>query len=354
MSSFDKLVEETREEIRTLLRNPGRMLNKEQKEVFEKSGAKNDWIVGLVFIIIFLAIAGINILCRYSDNRKLRKMEHTKGVVTSRQTIEEWIGNKRVLSDSIRVEYTPEGSDTKCYFRDSDGPYEFICEGDILNVYYEKRHPEKAVIAKVDWLTGKDVKADVNYEAALIVSVFPLGIGVFFFIEELVVRKNIRKGKFKLKKSDGLYPDENLHELSRMSNYKRSWTGAWIGLSMLYVFFMFLGIVLIVNFFTSTESGMSGALFAGVFFILLAQGAAVAVFFTARFVHGKKRNFIKGFMADDATLIYKDRNEAANVLWKHVKHFMEAETMWSRYKYDYSRLWLEKYEDKLEKFKEKA
>ena len=25
--------------------------------------------------------------------------------------------------------------------------------------------------------------------------------------------------------------------------------------------------------------------------------------------------------------------------------------MWSRYKYDYSRLWLEKYEDELERFK---
>lgn len=36
----------------------------------------------------------------------------------------------------------------------------------------------------------------------------------------------------------------------------------------------------------------------------------------------KKRNFIKGFMADDATLVYKDRQNAADVLWKHVKHFM--------------------------------
>ena len=65
-------------------------------------------------------------------------------------------------------------------------------------------------------------------------------------------------------------------------------------------------------------------------------------------------NFINGFMADDATLVYIDRQKAANVLWKHVKHFMEAETIGSRYKYDYSRLWLEKYEDKLEKFKERS
>ena len=167
----------------------------------------------------------------------------------------------------------------------------------------------------------------------------------------MTVRKNIRKGKFKLKKGDGLYPDENLHELARMSNYKRSWTGAWIGLSLLYVFFMFMGIVIIVNSLNSKDSSMSGALFAGIFILLLAQGAALAVFLTARFVLGRKRNFIKGFMADDATLVYKDRQRAANVLWKHVKHFMEAENLWSRYKYDYSRLWLEKYEDKLDKFK---
>ncbi len=328
------------------------MLNKEQKELYEKSGAKNDWVVGLVFMIIFLAIAGINIFCRYNDNRKLEKLEHVQGVVTSRQTSESWIGNRRLISDSITVEYTPEGSDTTCYFRDSDGPYEFIREGDTLVVYYEKSHPEEAVISKTDWLTGKNVKADINYEAALILSIFPFGIGAFFFIEESAVRKNIRKGKFKLKKSDGLYPDENLHELARMSNYKRSWTGAWVGMSLLYVFFMVIGIAAISASLTSTESGMEGALPAGIFFIIMAQGAPVMIFFTARFVLGKKRNFIKGFMADDATLIYNDRQKAAMVLWKHVKHFMEAETIGSRYKYDYSRLWLEKYEDKLVKFKD--
>ena len=237
---------------------------------------------------------------------------------------------------------------------DDDGPYEFIHEGDTLVVYYEKSHPDKAVISKTDWLTGKNVKAEVNYEAALIVSVFPFGVGLFFFAEELTVRKNIRKGKFKLKKSDGLYPDENLHELARMSNYKRSWTGAWVGMSLLYVLFMIIGIAAISAYLTSTESGNEAALPVGIFFIIMAQGAPFTIFFTASFVLGKKRNFIKGFMADDATRIYIDRQKAANVLWKHVKHFMEAETIGSRYKYDYSRLWLEKYEDKLEKFKEDA
>ena len=322
----------------------------EQKKLFEKSGAKNDWKVGLFFIFVFLAIIGINIFCRYNDHRKLEEMEFAEGIVTSSSTREEWIGNKRRYVDSITVEYIPEGSDTKLHFYDSDGPYEFIHQGDVIGVYYEKRNPDKAIIAKTDWITKEYVRADINYEAALIVSVFPLGIGIFFFAEELTVRKNIRKGKFKLKKGDGLYPDENLHELSRMSNYKRSWNGAWIGLLCLYAFFMFMGIAWIVISLTSNKSEDSGFLIGGIIVVILAQGCPLGIFLTMRSIFRKKRNFIKGFMADDATRIYKDREKAAGVLWKHVKHFMEAETAWSRYKYDYSRLWLEKYEDKLEKF----
>ena len=328
-----------------------RKLTDEQKKLFDMSGAKNDWVVGLVFIGIFLTIVGINIFCRYSDNRKLENMEYTQGVVTSREKYEKWIGSKRHISESIIVEYSPKDSNTKLYFHDSDGPYEFLNVGDILDIYYVADNPEKVFIAKVDWLTGRNVRGDIDYEIALIVSVFPLFIGVFFFVEELTVRKNIRKGKFKLKKSDGLYPDENLHELARMSNGKRSWNGALVGLSLLYVFFMFMGSSIIFHSLTSIESDKISALIAGIFILLLAQGAAVGVFFIARFVLDKKRNFIKGFMADDATLVYKDRQKAADVLWKHVKHFMEAETLWSRYKYDYSRLWLEKYEDELERFK---
>ena len=328
-------------------------MNEEQRALFEKSGAKNDWVVGLVFVIIFLVIVGINILCRYNDNRELGKLEFAQGTVTSRQTYEEHSGGKTHTKISIMVEYTPEGSDTTLCFRDSDGPYEFIRRGDTLGVYYEKDNPEEAFISKTDWLTGVHVRADINYEAALLVSIFPLSIGLFFFAEEITVRRNIRKGKFKLRKSDGLYPDENLHELARMSNYKRSWNVAWVGLSLLFVFFMFIGITLVVNSLTVMESDAPSALITGIFFLFLAQDAVVGVILILRFINGKKRNFIKGFMADDATLKYKDRNKAANVLWKHVKHFMEAESMWSRYKYDYSKLWLEKYEDKLEQFLDK-
>ena len=328
-----------------------RKMTDEQKKIFDMSGAKNDWVVGLIFIGIFLAIVGINIFCRYNDNQKFESMEYTQGVVTSREKYEKWIGNKRHISESIIVEYSPKDSNTKLYFRDSDGPYEFFDEGDIIDIYYVEDNPEKAFIAKVDWLTGRNVRGDIDYEIALILSCYPLFIGVFFFVEELTVRKNIRKGKFKLKKSDGLYPDENLHELARMSNYKRSWNGALVGLSLLYVFFMFMGCSIIFHSRTSMESDKISALISGIFILLLAQGAAVGVFFIARFVLDKKRNFIKGFMADDATLVYKDRQKAADVLWKHVKHFMEAETLWSRYKYEYSRLWLEKYEDELESFK---
>lgn len=328
----------------------GNRLTEEQEKIFEKSGAKNDWVVGLFFIIVFLIIVGANIICRYNDNRKLGKLEYAKGTVTSSGAREEWIGNKRRYVNSITVEYSAKGSDKTYSFRDSDGPYEFIRKGEKIGVYYEKRDPDKAFIAKTDWLTKMDVRADINYEAALIVSVFPLGIGIFFFISEAKVRNNIKKGKFKLKKSDGLYPDEDLHELSRMSNYKRSWNMTWAGFTMLYVLFMAMGIAFISIFFSPQDSGNTGFLFGGIFVISLAQGCPLAIFLTMRFLFIRKRNFIRGFMADDATRIYKEREKAANVLWKHVKRFMQAETLWSRYKYDYSRLWLEKYEDKLDRY----
>ena len=321
----------------------------EQKELLERSGAKNDWIVGLVFLFIFLAVVGINIFCRYNDNRKLERMECVQGFVTSRQDYEKWTGRKRHVSDSIIVEYTPQGSERTLSFRDSDGPYEFIRKGDTLNVYYEKEKPEEAFIAKTDWLTGKDVRADINYEVALIISIFPLGIAVFFFAEELSVRRKIKKGQFKLKKGDGLYPNEELHSLVRMSNGKRSWPVAIAGLSLFYIFCMVMGIAWIV---VSTEKGEKGFLIGGIFVILLAQGVAVGIRFIVKYLSRKKKNFIEGFMSDDATMVYKDRRKAANVLWKHVRRFMEAEPLGSRYKYDYSKLWLEKYEDKLEKFLE--
>lgn len=329
----------------------GKGFTEEQKKLYERSGAKNDWKVGLFFLIVFLAIIGINILCRYGDNRKLEKLEYTKGIVTSRSTYDEWIGRRRLIEDSITVEYTPKGSDDKLYFRDPDGPYDFIYEGDTLRVYYEKNDPEDAFIAKKDWIIHEYVRADKFYEAAFIVSIFPLGIAIFFFIKELAVRRNIRKGRFKLRKSDGLYEDENLHELARMSNSKRSWNGAVIGLSFLYLFMMFMGIAWIAASVTSKDNDQPGLIVGGIFVIILAQGALAGIILTVRFVNAKKRKFIEGFMEDDATLVYKDREAAANVLWKYVKHFMESETLWSRYKYDYSKLWLEKYEDKIEMFR---
>lgn len=56
-------------------------------------------------------------------------------------------------------------------------------------------------------------------------------------------------------------------------------------------------------------------------------------------------------MADEATVVYARREEAAQLLWKLVKRYMEAEPMWSRFKLEYNRDWLETYEDKLEHLK---
>lgn len=324
---------------------------KEQQELFDRSGARNDWIVGLVCIIICFAIVGINIFCRYNDNRKLRELEFTTGLVTSRGENIDYIGRKRLIEDSINVEYTPEGSWITHHFYDPDGPYDFIYKGDTLRVFYEKDDPDKAYIAKTDWITGEYVRADINYETAFIIAIFPLFTGLFFFAEELTVRKNIKKGTFKLKKSDGLYPNEALHEIARISNAKRSWNLARVCLFFFYLFALAVGVFWIMGSVNSDAPDATGRLAGGIIVLIFAHFALAGVIISSRYINRKKRAFIKGFMADDATSVYKDREKAAEVLWKHVKRFMEAETFNSRYKYDYSGLWLTKFEDELKDFR---
>ena len=56
-------------------------------------------------------------------------------------------------------------------------------------------------------------------------------------------------------------------------------------------------------------------------------------------------------MADEATKIYSDRDGAAYELWLLVKKFTQTEPMWSKYKPVYNGYWLQKYADKLDKYK---
>ena len=65
----------------------------------------------------------------------------------------------------------------------------------------------------------------------------------------------------------------------------------------------------------------------------------------------QKTGFINAFMNDPETSAYSERENAAKALWKHVSHYMEKETPWSRYKLEYSRFWLEKYKNRIEKFR---
>ena len=80
---------------------------------------------------------------------------------------------------------------------------------------------------------------------------------------------------------------------------------------------------------------------------MMLAGVIISIFY----LKGKKTAFISAFMADEATAVYARREEAAQLLWKLVKRYMEAEPMWSRFKLEYNRDWLETYEDKLEHLK---
>jgi hypothetical protein len=76
-----------------------------------------------------------------------------------------------------------------------------------------------------------------------------------------------------------------------------------------------------------------------------------AVVGTALYLKKKRAQFIMAFMADEATKIYSDREGAAYELWLLVKKFTQTEPMWSKYKPVYNGYWLQKYADKLEKYR---
>ena len=89
----------------------------------------------------------------------------------------------------------------------------------------------------------------------------------------------------------------------------------------------------------------------GIIVLMIAQGAPLAIFLTARHLSVRKRSFIKAFMEDDYTAVYTQRKQAAVKLWKIVKHFMQAEPIGTKYKLAYERYWVEKFKGQLEKYR---
>ena len=113
----------------------------DKTEDIEALGNKYNRIIGTGFIVIAVLIICINMVCRF-------------------------VGSRR----SMVIDYSHA--------------YEYIRKGDVLRVYYEEDDPDEAYPARKDWLTGKYLPAENDYNIPLIISVPLIAIGIYFFIDD--------------------------------------------------------------------------------------------------------------------------------------------------------------------------
>ncbi len=328
-------------------------LTKEQQDMMDNMGFKNQHLWGVAFFLIALIIIGINMICRVVDSHKYDDYEHTHGTVVEFITSETRTSfrhrRRYSTSYSIAVEYNPRGYDETLIIRDSNDWYMFYRRGTVLRVYYDEDDPEEALLAKKDWLTGLYLPCEINYYIAPYVSLLPTIIGIYLIADYNKAKKLALQNKLKpmkkVKSSKDPDYDPNLHELARMGNYKRGWVPFWIGGSLFYLIMTFGGIMTIRSVIIDPpEDSFSPVAFA-VFILLLSHGMLAGVIASVIYLKRKKNAFIKGFMSDEATEVYSSRKEAAGILWKHVKRYMEHEPFLSRFKLEYNRDWLETYEE---------
>lgn len=328
--------------------------NKITIEEMHKEEMKFNRRIGAVLLLIVLLIVGINMYSRYRDIQRSKDYKYTVSMETKVTERSTKVGRRRSYEYSVWVKYSVDGDDMTYVFWDTDFSYEFLYDGQPLRVYYKEDDPENAYIAKKDWLTKKYLRADKSYNIPLVISGILLIIAIYFFIDDTKPKKKKTKGTDTGSSEPVLvdpneYYAENLHELARMSNYKRGWMPFWIGGSLFYAFTLFMGVMLIYSYFSKPDQDVS-MVFVAVFVLLLGHGMLAGVIVSIFYLRNKKNRFIRAFMADAATEVYRDREKAAEMLWKRVKHYMEKETPWSRYKLEYDRNWLAKYSRDLEKY----
>ena len=336
-----------------------RKLSEEQKETMDRLGFGNQHFVGAGFLFVAFLILVINMICRVADSHKYDSYEYTTGIVvkaTSSKIPRNWgRGSEYDYIYSIEVEYSPEEDDKTYKISDSGEAYQFFKKGKELRIYYEKDAPGRAYITKKDFLTGLYLPAGKRYYIPLYIGLLPTSIGIFLIVDYLKARKLALQNKLfprkKVKSSIDPDYDPNLHELARMSGYKRGWVPFWICGSAFYAFTLFGGIMTIRSVILHPSGDNVSPIVFALFMIILGHMMLAGVIISIFYLKGKKTAFIRAFMADEATSVYVRREEAAELLWKLVKRYMEAEPMWSRFKLEYNRDWLETYEDKLEHLK---
>ena len=308
--------------------------------------------VGVFFFVVAALIIGINVFLRLYDSKKSAEYKHVDGIVSSINTKRTYYTGKYHYETTVSVKYSPEGTGLNNFASYGGFTSSFTKKGDVYRVYYKESNPLEAYVAEKDWLTGGYVHAGRGYNVPLIIAAIIIFFGVIFFEDGVKVKKSgIDPVKqFKTDPKTGKLYDPALHDLARLSNTKRSH-------SKIAAVAVFSGICLIIAicltiayfFSPSHEAGfLRGSA------VTLVIGGGLAAVFVVSIIrqNKKKRRFITGFMADDATAVYADRNKAAKILWKHVNKYMEKELPWSRYSYEYERYWLDTYKDKLEHLKE--
>ena len=332
-------------------------LTEEQQKLMDDMGFKGQRLVGGVFILIALLLVGLNVFFRFKDSHKYDDYVYTTGTVVDyivSKTPRVGRRGSTYSSDySIKVEYYVGDYEKPLTISDSDSAYEFINYGDTVRVYYDEENPGTAFLAKYDTLTGLYLPAEKNYYIPLYIAIFPTIIGIYLIIDFQKARKKALKNELKPRKkvvcsTDPDY-DNNFHQLVRMSNYKRSWSGFWIAGSLFYLFTMFMGVMIIYSTLKDHPDDSFSPIVVACFMMLLGNAMLVGVIISVRYIDRRKKAFIAGFMADEATAVYRDREQAAEILWKLVKSYMEKETVFSRFKLEYNRDWLETYREYLDK-----
>ena len=137
----------------------------------------------------------------------------------------------------------------------------------------------------------------------------------------------------------------------RITNKKRGWTVFQVMGTIGGAFFVFMGCAMMIALLKDPKNDVARVIGVSGFFIAMGLGLWAAVVGTALHLKKKRAVFITAFMADEATKIYSDRDGAAYELWLLVKKFTQTEPMWSKYKPVYNGYWLQKYADKLDKYK---
>ena len=137
----------------------------------------------------------------------------------------------------------------------------------------------------------------------------------------------------------------------RLTNKKRGWTIFQAMGTLVGAFFVFMGCMMMINLLQDPNNNIASVIVVSGFIMLMGLGLWGAVVGSALYLKKKRAVFIAAFMADEATMIYSDRENAAYELWLLVKKFTQTEPMWSKYKPVYNGYWLQKYADKLEKYR---